>query len=331
MGRVFLLLVVMVGLSPGLWWRSPPDWNIDETVVLSMDRLRTPRQTVGEGVELAGAWRLRSPNHHFAGFSALLAMGDGTLLAVSDHRREMRFTPPGSAHPAVSFTFFTHDVSDKRLLDLESLTRDPATGRLWAGYERGDYIERYETDYSAARVQPPEMRDWPNNRGPEAMARLADGRFVVLSEGSPDWFGDELPGLLFPGDPVEGARPVEFSFRGPDGFVPVDMSQLPDGRVVILLREFRWSFPLRFESALVVADPAEIAAGEPWPWHQMARLAAPVPMDNYEGLAIEPAADGGAVLWLISDNNRSKFQRTLLLKLLYRPNEKARGTSPRAS
>ena len=34
-----------------------------------------------------------------------------------------------------------------------------------------------------------------------------------------------------------------------------------------------------------------------------------------------------AVLWLISDDNTSHFQRTLLLKLLWRPNEKARGVS----
>ena len=50
-------------------------------------------------------------------------------------------------------------------------------------------------------------------------------------------------------------------------------------------------------------------------------------MDNYEGLAVAPGPDGALVLWLISDDNKATFQRTLLLKLLWRPsdsNEKAR-------
>ena len=50
------------------------------------------------------------------------------------------------------------------------------------------------------------------------------------------------------------------------------------------------------------------------------------PTENFEGLAVVPGQRGGVVLWLISDDNQSAFQRTLLLKLLWRPNEKARET-----
>ena len=44
-------------------------------------------------------------------------------------------------------------------------------------------------------------------------------------------------------------------------------------------------------------------------------------------LAVEPLADGSAVLWLMSDDNRAHYQRTLLLKLIWPGNEKARETS----
>ena len=332
MGRLFLLLIVAVGLAPGTWVRTT-DWGEpDLRQIFVVESLPFHRTALGSAVEVAGAWRLSSPNANFSGYSALLAMGDGTLLALSDHARSLRFSPPDAVRQQpVRIDYLNPFVNaEKRLLDLESATRDPATGRLWAAYELGNHIERYDRAFrQTGRVRPVEMRRWPSNDGPEAMVRLADGRFVVLSEGSPRWFAADLPGLLFPGDPLEGGKPRPFRFRGPEDFLPVDMAQLPDGRVLILLRAVRWGLPPRFESKLVVTDPAAIAPGQLWPWREVAHLAEPLPMDNYEGLAIEPADDGRLVLWLISDDNRVRFQRTLLLKLLWRPNEKARG-SPRA-
>lgn len=317
-------MMVAIGVSPGTWLRSGP-YVPDQRQRLYVSRLDVPRDAIGGGIDVAGAWRLRSTNHHFSGYSALLAMGDGTLLAMTDHRRQMRFTAPDAAHRSVSFDFFARPgAGNERVIDLESVTRDPVSGYLWGAYERTNHIERYDADRTIAQAWPRAMRSWPDNRGPEAMARLADGRFVVLSEGSPHWFAADLPGLVFAGDPVDGVEPKSFRFRPPEDFVPVDMAQLPDGRVLILLRALRWGLPPTFEGKLIVADPGTIRPGERWAWRDVAHLAAPLPMDNYEGLAVEPGEEGKLVLWLISDDNHSKFQRTLLLKLLWRPNEKAR-------
>jgi hypothetical protein len=63
-----------------------------------------------------------------------------------------------------------------------------------------------------------------------------------------------------------------------------------------------------------------------WRTDTLADLQLPLPMDNYEGLAIEPADTGNLALWLISDDNNMRYQRTLLLKLEWRPNERARGS-----
>ena len=324
MGRLFLLLVVVAGFAPGTWLRSHPG-ELDNRQIVTIASLGVPRVDLGEGIEIAGAWRLASPNHHFGSFSALLPMDDGTLLAASDQWRRMRFAPPDAQHRSVTFDYFDKAV-DPRLWDLEALTRDRTTGRLWATYEGSNYIERYDADLLFSdRVQPPEMRRWPTNRGPEALVRLTDGRFIVLAEGSPRWFDDDLPALLFPGDPVAGAKAVPFRFVPPEGYKPVDMAETPDGRVLILLRSVQWGLPPRFESKLVAADPADIRPGKQWRGREIAHLTALVPMDNYEGLAVAAAEDGQFVLWLISDDNQSSFQRTLLLKLLWRPNEKARG------
>jgi len=327
MGRMILLLLVAAGLAPGTWWRSLPG-ELDQRQVMEVASLAVPRTPLGPGIELAGAWHLSSPNHHFSGYSALLRMDDGSLLGASDKWRRVRFAPPDVPRRQVRFDYFTPPKHpDPRHYDLEAVTRDPSSGWLWGAYEYSNTIERYDADFlPSGRVQPPEMRRWPGNSGPEAMVRLADGRFIVLSEGSPRWFDDDLPALIFPGDPVEGAKPAPFRYVPPGGFRPVDIAEIPDGRVVILLRAVRWGLPPRFESKLVVADPAAIRRGGRWTGREIAHLAEPLPMDNYEGLAVGPGDDGRLVLWLISDDNMSAFQRTLLLKLMWRPNEKARGS-----
>ena len=48
-------------------------------------------------------------------------------------------------------------------------------------------------------------------------------------------------------------------------------------------------------------------------------LATVVPRENYEGLALRERADGAVDVWLISDDNMSVMQRTLLAKLRFDP------------
>jgi len=329
MGRLFLLLIVALGLAPGTWWRTANDGlEADNRQILLIEPLCFPQARLGE-VEVAGLWHLNSPNRHFSGYSSLLVMEDETLLALTDLGRMLRLAPPGAARPIVKLGFFaSREEGDKRVLDLEAATSDPVSGQIWAAYENTNQIERYDAHLvPTGHAHPPQMRGWPSNTGPEAIVRLADGRFVVLSEGSPGWFAADLPALLFPGDPVEGAKPAPFRFRPPEGYRPVDAALLPDGRVLILLRRMIFGLPPGFEGRLVLADPAEIRAGERWSGRSIAHLAEPVPMDNYEGLAVDQGDDDRLVLWLISDDNEATFQRTLLLKLLWRPNEKARETS----
>ncbi|MEO1311639.1 MAG: esterase-like activity of phytase family protein, partial [Pseudomonadota bacterium] len=46
----------------------------------------------------------------------------------------------------------------------------------------------------------------------------------------------------------------------------------------------------------------------------LATLGVGAPVDNFEGLAVARGADGGERLYLISDDNFSKRQNTLLLE-----------------
>lgn len=324
MRRLLAILLIAALAAPGLWWRSPPPPVYDPTLPsdgwrLSLARLATPSATVGEA-EVVGAWAMTSDYRGFGAYSTLTRLDNGRLLAASDTGRMLAFSPPGTppSRPVMDF-FAGRFEPNKYVVDIEAITRDPATGRLWAAYEGLNAIERFEADFTGAkRVRPAAMRAWPGNTGPEGLLRLADGRFLVVSEAHEGMFGGGFSALLFPSDPVEGAEPMRFEFVGPAGFRPVDAAQLPDGRVLILLRRFDW-FPPGFENRIVVADPSEIRAGVTWRGREIAAIAAPLPTENYEGLAAEPLPSGAVRLWLISDDNRSVLQRTLLMELRWKP------------
>lgn len=269
---------------------------------------------------LVGVWQLESATRDFGGYSALIARADGSLLAGSDTGTLLALDRPGTAamsgrYPELAVT----EGRDKRDADLEALTLDRASGTIWGAYERSNAIERYSPGLKRlARARPAKMRGWRSNGGPEVMVRLADGRFVVLAEVRRD---SEAPGhraVLFSGDPTAGHEGVSFSFAAPGGMRPVDMAQLADGTVLVLLRSVEWYLPPRFGSAIAVLDPTAIEEDALWRPERVVPLPERVPQENYEGLAVEPGADGGSRLWLISDDNLSGFQRTLLVALDWR-------------
>jgi hypothetical protein len=318
--RVIAVLLVALCLSPGLLWRATPHENAGPQPITIRPLPLPANGRLGPGLTIAGGWQLDSRSEAFGGYSALLTLPGDQLLAVSDRGRFLRIgMPTQSAVGARIGPVGAADSSEKRLFDVESATRNPASGTIWLGYESSNSIRRYGADLGWSQgVWPAEMRGWPSNRGPESLVRLADGRFIVLSEavsaGSPPF----SEGLLFPGDPVEGAAPTTFRFVPPAGFRPTDIAQLPDGRIVILLRRLVLAWP-PVASRLVVADPRAIRPGEEWSWRALVEIGAPLPNENYEGLAIEPRGTDAVRLWLISDDNRAMFQRTLLLALDWSP------------
>jgi hypothetical protein len=324
MRRLIAILLVALLAAPGTWVRSPPPPMPDVAPPdgrwpARFEPIDRVRAHAGE-TEIVGAWWVTSPYPGFGSFSALVSLGGDRLLAASDAGRMFAFSAPGAAQAPPRMDFFAgRSEPNKFLVDIEALTRNPRSGQIWAAYEGANSIERFGAGFrSTGLVRPAAMRGWPGNTGPETLLRLADGRFLVISEAHASWRGGPFTALLFPGDPVDGAEPVEFRFEGIGRLRPVDAAQLPDGRVLVLLRSFH-VFPPGFENRIVVADPAEIAAGRVWRGREIAAIGAPLPSDNFEGLAITPAADGKIDLWLISDDNFSVIQRTLVLQLRWEP------------
>ena len=299
-------------------------WGQDELP----EPLRDPRVTFtpladveglspSPGLVVEHVWQISARHSGFGGYSGLAMNGADRLTAISDRGSRLDFYDPSIFDPEARMSrIFRRGIVPKGMRDAEAVVRDPASGHLWIAYEHGNSIVRYHPSSGDVRIAwPAAMAHWPRNRGPESMARLPDGRFIVLAEGRRHLFASDVEALLFPGDPVEGAAPVPFRFAPPRGYAPADMVALPDGRVIVLLRRVVFPYPPRFTARLLLADPATIREGEPWAWHELARLRKLFPLDNYEGITVDPGADGGLTIWLISDDNTLRAQRTLLVKM----------------
>lgn len=312
-GRAALAVLVALASWAAIWWRPAiPATGFDHPVEAH------PMDLAGHSLgpfALTGAWRLQSQGPGFHGLSALAIVPDGRFFAISDKARWFRFPRPGDAGPSeggtVEVQFPEYVVA---IGDTEAVVHDGASGRFWLAMENRKAIVRYDPDGSSRLAETPLMRDWDPNLGPEAFVRLADGRFVAIAEGLGKGTDPVHPALLYAGDPIESGDPLPFHFRMPGGVKPVEAALLPDGRVLVLGRDFR--LPFRFVTTLAIADPAEIHPGSVWDATEVARLRGWRLSENYEGMAVEAGRDGHLTIWLLSDDNEARLiQKTILLRL----------------
>jgi hypothetical protein len=311
-----LLLLLLLPSWSG--WTRLPELRPGAKITLSPVPLVAgdpSRRRLGALAYLGGV-ELRSADPAFGGYSAMIADGD-RLTLLSDGGELLRLELSRDLHlraalagrlPQGPGTGWT-----KEDRDTESLTRD-AAGRLWVGYEVHNAIWRYAPGFAAvqAHAQPPAMAHWHKAGGPEAMTRLIDGRFLVISETTP-WRGPSgRAALLFDGDPtMPGAQPVRFGYRPQPGYDVSDAASLPDGRVLVLNRRF--VPPYGWSAALDLFDPAAIAPGRLVGGKLLARFDGATTHDNYEALGVTREGRD-TILWLASDDNQSWLQRSLLLK-----------------
>lgn len=272
------------------------------------------------GLELAGAWQLVSPDTGFGNLSALGQFADGRMVAVGDRNTFMIFPrpdAPGTWRPVMGRPFLHHIRGIQMQGDAESLSVDPRTQQVLVGYENALNLIRMSPQMQPiGKISIPAMREWPPNQGPEAMARLADGRLVIVAEVYGHAFNRRLhPALVFPGEPKSFEVPGRFEVAMPEGYRPTELAQLPDGRLLLLGRKFTIA---GFRSVILTADPKQLRPGAVLQTHEIARIDDPRIRDNYEGMVITREADGSVSIWLISDSNLMvALQRTLVLKLRF--------------
>jgi hypothetical protein len=314
-GKRLLAACALALLSaPGTWLRTTLDSGLPQDIVVASVQAAGP--TAAPQWQVAGVWEYSSEGQRFGGFSALLTLGPGRLRAFSDRGYRITLTTPDQPEPSQGMN--RQQVNPGReydLIDAEAATRDPDGGAYWVAYEHFHAIQRSTIASHPDGVRDLEaIVDWPSNAGIEAMARLADGRFVILPEGG-------TQGLIFRHDPVEGGAPETFRFASPaPGYKATDLAQLPDGRLLVLMR--RLVMPSRsvwppFSTLIAIGTAPQ--PGATFAPQITLRLDSAIPRENYEGLAVREGADGRVDVWLIADDNFSAFQRTLLAKLWFDP------------
>ncbi len=263
-----------------------------------------------------GGWSLTSDTRSFGGLSAMDVNGNH-VTALGDGGTIVRFRLGrfGNASDA-SITPIPEGcgrVFRKSDNDTEALTHDGTRQQWWIAYEWRNAVCRTNDDFTSATAVrvPPEIAVWHPKRGAEAMVRLADGRFLIIAESVSAATG-LAKAFLLDRDPTDpAARSLEIGYRPTPGYAPTDVAQLPDGRLLVLSRRFTlWGL---FTTEVSIIERIADAPGSVLQGNILARLKAPTIAENFEGISVT-TEDGRPVIWLVSDNNYMRWQRTLLLK-----------------
>jgi hypothetical protein len=151
----------------------------------------------------------------------------------------------------------------------------------------------------------------PSNKGLEALtfaprnSKLA-GALIGFSERGLDASGN-LKAFL-----IGGAAPGQFSVKRRDNFDISDSATLPSGDVLLLERRFSWWTGIAMRLRRIATS--DIAPGALVDGSDLLFADLTDQIDNMEGLSVHPALNGDIVLTLISDDNFSILQRTVLLQ-----------------
>jgi len=276
-------------------------------------------------LEYLGGLELRSSYAEFGGFSGIRVEPDGEhFVSLSDkgywltgrivYERD-RLIGIADAMMAPMLGPDGHTLASRGWYDTESLAeRD---GWIYVGIERVNRIVRFDFARQGllARAEvvpvPPGISRLPSNKGLEALTfaprngKLA-GALMAFSERGLDHNGN-LKAFL-----IGGAAAGEFSVKRRDDFDISDCVTLPSGDVLLLERRFTWwtGIAMRLRR-IAIADisPGALVDGTDLLFADMGYQ-----IDNMEGLSVHADSAGDIVLTLISDDNFSILQRTVLLQ-----------------
>jgi hypothetical protein len=281
---------------------------------VSFDAEEPGRDRAGRFV-YAGGLQLSSPDTtRLHGLSDLEVRPDGRLLAVSDEadlfEARVVLAPDGRLAGVADGRLRPLKGEDGQPLSARGKTEadsegiaELANGDRLVSLERDDRILLYPAAGGPARRAPAPDERFPDNLGMEALAadpRAGPDAYLVGGEASGQTWICRLSAGCTASLRVD--KPAEAGLSA--------VATLPGGGRAYLLRSFS---PLQgVRVTLRVVDGQGATLDE-------LKLAAPLTVDNFEGVAALPRADGSIRFYLISDDNFSRLQRTLLLAFDWTP------------
>ena len=295
---------------------------------VDFDRENPQRKTFDKLI-FRGGLSLFASSPHFGGFSAFALDASGkTLLAVSDagsllranlvyHRRVLKGLSDATIGPVLGPD--GKPIRGDKLRDSEGLTLiegNPTAGVAYVSFERNQRILRYP--FASDNFGPPngqlalpaEAKRLDANRGVEGLALIRGGKLkgtiAALPERLTTKNGNLQAWLL------GGPSPGSFAIKTIGGFDLTDVAGLPDGGLILLERRFRFSEGVQMRIRRIRAE--ELKPGATILGETLLEATDRYNIDNMEGIAAHRAASGETVITLISDDNFSALQRTLILQ-----------------
>jgi hypothetical protein len=302
---------------------SPSRITVSSTPIAIFSRGEPERRLFGS-LEFRGGLILASTEENFGGISGIRIAPDGTqFLAITDRSDWLRGNlvsngdkPAGIADAEIAPMRAADGTLAKRgWFDTEAIAADGDT--IYVGIERVHRIVRFDLAKGglAAPARPIDtpgaFRELPGNQGIEGMVFVPKGRplggtLIAISERGLDKAGN-IRGFL-----IGGATPGEFTLRRRDEFDVTDAALIPGGDLLVLERHFSFlrgvgmrirRIPLEAIKPGALVDGAVlIQAGNA---HQI---------DNMEAMAVHKNAAGETIITLVSDDNFSRLQQTILLR-----------------
>jgi hypothetical protein len=268
---------------------------------------------------------LTSPFRGFGGLSGLRLDAKGEqFIAISDKGswftgrivyagREMTGLADVEAAPMLGPD--GRPITARGWFDSEAIALDGSL--VYVGLERVNQILRFDFAKGGTRSPgqpiplPPAMRKLPYNKGLEALVAVPKGMplagtLIALSERGLDTDGNII-GFL-----IGGPQPGDFAVRRTDHFDISDAVLLRDGDLLILERKFSWLSGVGIRIRRIALKSLLRGATVDGPSIFEADLGNEV--DNMEGIDAHVTRDGDTVLTMVSDDNFSMIQRTLLLQ-----------------
>ena len=286
---------------------------------------RETTQTQFGALRFRGGLVLTSTHREFGGVSAIRMNTDGArFVALTDkgYWLRARIVFRGTAPIAIADAELApvlgpdgrHVATRRGWYDTEALADDGGT--LYVGIERAHEILRFDYGKDGVRARgqpipvPPGVKALPHNRGIECLVMPPKGQplagtLIAISERGLDPAGNILGFLI-------GPQAGTFTVKRTDEFDVSDCALTPRGDLLLLERRFSWTRGLAIRIRrvpLARIAPRAVLEGPEVIFADMGYQ-----IDNFEGLAVHRSADGATVLTLISDDNFSALQRTVLLQ-----------------
>lgn len=272
-----------------------------------------------------GGLVLSSSHKQFGGLSSIRVAANGSnFLAITDrgfwvrgHLTYQGEAPTGIADAEIAPMLYSdgRPITARGWYDAEALAEDG--GFAYVALERVhrilkfDYAKRGLLARATLVPTPPEMAKLPSNRGLECLQVMPKGTplagaLIAISERGLDE-AKNTRGFL-----IGGPRPGLFAIKLSDEFDVVDCAVAPGGQLLLLERSFSWrrGVAMRLRSVLL----SDIVPGAVLDGTKLIAADMGFDIDNMEGLSVHVTPKGETVLTLVSDDNFSLIQRTILLQ-----------------